>query len=586
MAVRSRYRDANNAAARAAAVAAMVAAAACTGVREPEPPGPPVVTLRAVGVTSEFGAVAAGTPEAAELGAKILEQGGNAVDAAVAAAFTLAVVDPGDSGLGGITLALIRLADGRTVAIDGASKTPAAFDLDRYIQIEEKGLSSWVAIESSAVPTTLPVLAHMNRMYGTMPLARLIQPAIDHAESGYTLSPFQITAIWRNYWGILNDITLSEMVLTNGYELPEGGEIFYRPALARALRLIRARGPHEFSFGTIAAAYEADMIRRGGWVTRRDLAVVRAREQHPDITDYRGYEIISFPSPGSGASVIEAMNLLETMSPELLREHSVDRTQMLTDVFRIVLSDQQSMMPDPNLHQALRDRTITTEEFTRDRASRLRLGEALQERDAPPVVTSCRPELGDDVQTTQVSVIDRWGNTVSMTSSLGNFYGTRKAVPEFGIIHNNLLGGSCPQGANWAYLSDMAPTIVAYNGRPFLSLGSAGSARISTVIALVMSNMIDRGMTLKEAIEAPRTLWFGTHVFGVLIEVAPPITRAHARDLLARGHEDSQLARFPTTHDELVAFGAVNAVHVDPESGIMSAVGDSRRNGAAVGASR
>jgi gamma-glutamyltranspeptidase/glutathione hydrolase len=567
-----------------AAAAALLASIACTGVREPEPPGPPVVALRAIEATSEFGVVAAGSPYAAEVGTRILEEGGNAVDAAIAAAFTLAVVDPGDSGLGGITLALIRFADGRTVAIDGASKTPAAFDVERYKQLEEEEKTRR-AIESSAVPTSLQVLAHMNRMYGTMPLGRLIQPAIDIATSGYTVNPFQITTIWRDLEGIEVDETLSRMVLYNGSELPEVGQRFYRPAFARTLQLIRDRGPHEFSVGSIAAAYESDMMRRGGWVTRRDLAMVRAREQIPDTTDYRGYEVFSFPSPGSGASVVEAMNLLATLPQDLLREDSVDRLQMTTDVFRIVLADQQSVVPDPNVHQALRDRSYTTREFTRDRSARLEVGKALAEEDAPPVSRDCRGEP-DEPQTTQLSIVDRWGNAVSMTQTLGNFFGSSKAIPELGILHNNLLSGSCPRGAGWAFVSDMAPTIVAANGKPFLALGSAGSSRISTVIALVISNVIDRGMSLPEAIEAPRALWRGTTSRGVRIEVLPPITTGQVKSLKRRGHDRMSPIRFPTTFNSLVRTGAVNAIHVDPESGLVTGVGDPRRNGRAMGASR
>jgi gamma-glutamyltranspeptidase/glutathione hydrolase len=426
----------------------------------------------------------------------------------------------------------------------------------------------------------------MARRYGTKPLRELIQPAIEIAESGYTLSFFQITAIHRNIQNILEDEYLAGIVLRDGTYLPVEGERFYRPDFARSLRLIRDRGPHEFSVGTIAAAYQADMVSRGGWVTSRDLTMVRAREQHPNTTTYRGHEIVTFPSPGSGASVVEAINLLATLSPDLLREHSVDRMQITTDLFQIVLHDQQSMIPDPNVHQAFRDQTILTEQFAEDRSQRLEIGAALLDEEAPTIQRDCRPKPDDDGQTTQLSVIDRWGNAVSMTSSLGNFYGAGKAVPGYGIIHNNLLAGACPQGPRWAWVSDMAPTIVVRDGKPLLAIGSAGSARIPTLIALVISNMIDRGMTLAEAIDEPRTLWLGTHVGGLLIEVTPPITMAHVRELLARGHEDSWSVRFPTKLNALVAYGAVNAVHLDPETGVMTGVGDPRRNGRAMGASR
>jgi len=562
-----------------------ISAISCSKGYKKDRPGPPIYGYQAIEATSEFGVVAAGTSYATDVGVRVLEDGGNAVDAAVATAFALAVADPADSGLGGISLALIRLANGKAVAIDGASTTPAAFDLDHMMMLEEER-RSYSAIESTAVPTSLSVLANMARRYGTRSLGDLIQPAIDIAESGYVQSSFQITTIWRNIRGIRTDDYLAGMVLRNGTELPDEGDRFYRGDLAKSLRLIRDRGPQEFSVGTIAAAYEADVANRGGWVTRHDLSKVRAREQIPDTTEYRGYEIVAFPSPGSGASVVEAMNLLETLSPELLREHSVDRMQMVTDVFRIVLADQQSMIPDPNIHQALRDRTFSTEEFTRDRSERLEVGEALAADEAPEVTRRCRPEPDDDGQTTQISVIDRWGNAVSMTSSLGNFYGARKAVPGYGIIYNNLLSGSCPQGPNWAFISDMAPTIVVRDGKPFLVLGSAGSARISTVIAFVISNMIDRGMSLAEAIDAPRTLWRGTTSRGVMIEVLPPITMADVDSLLERGHQEPRLIRFPTKLNYLITAGAVNAAHLDPETGIMTAVGDPRRNGRAMGAKR
>jgi len=595
----------------------------CTGSREAERPGPPVAVLRSLPATSTHGVVSCGSWYAAEAGARILAEGGNAIDAAVTSAFVLAVADPADSGLGGISLALIRLADGRAVAIDGASTTPAAFDLEKMIAIEEERRTS-SAIECTAVPTTLVVLAGMARLYGTQPIAELIQPAIDVAESGYLPTWFQITAIWRNLNGILEDEYLANMVLANGTELPRPGEVLYRPDLARSLRLIRDRGPQEFTVGSIAKAYERDIAKRGGWVTMRDLASARAREQMPDRTTYRGYDVISCPSPGSGASVVEAMNLLASISPEVLSRHSVDRMQMLADVFRIVMADQHAKVPDPNIHQALRDRTFESEEFTNDRSRRLRVGKAIDKEDAPPEVSrsSCRePPDDDEHQTTQLSVIDRWGNAVSMTSTLGNFYGVRKAVPGYGVIHNNLLNGTCPQGPNWAYVSDMAPTIVARDGRVLLVLGSAGSSRISTAIATVISNMVDRGMTLPEAIEAPRTMWRGSSSWsgtrrrgsgsgrrtgsrtgtwsgtrrrsssgsrssgGAMVELLPPITMADVRELKTRGIEDVRVVEFPSQMNSLVNTGAVNAVHLDPETGVMTGVGDPRRQGRSAGAS-
>ncbi len=565
-------------AAAALAIAIAAATSACTQARRADSARPEVRELRAVEARSEHGMIATGTADSSRIGARILEAGGNAVDAAVAAAFALAVVDPGDSGLGGMTLALVRLADGRTVAVDGWAKVPMRIDADRIAELQQAKVRR--ALEYTAAPTSLATLAYLSERYGTMPLADLIMPAVEVAEGGFTQTTFQISSMERYLDSMLQSEHLRFLVLDNGTDLPSLEKVYFRPKFAECLRRIARRGAADFYRGSMAAELVADISRWGGFVTLQDLGLARVRELTPATGTYRGLDVFAFPSPGSGGAVVEALNILEQFPVEQLRGQSVDRLQILIESFRIALGDRRQFRPDPNLPDGHRNLHFLTKEFAAERAAMIHLGTALPQDAFPPP----SPCVETDTQTTHVSVVDRWGNTVSMTQTLSNFYGAQEMHPDLEIPYNNLLEGVCDPVPRTAIVSDMAPTIVVRDGAPLLALGSAGSSRIPAIIALVVSNVVDGGMGVGEAVQAPRMLWGGRRLPPLSIEVRPPVTKKLVRWLEDMGYTDIATIELPSPLGRFAIYGGVNAVYRDPSTGVLIGVGDPRRECVALGA--
>ena len=564
-------------------VAAVVGAVACSLASSPSDEPEKVSRLVARPAVSDLGMVASTSVEANQIGVQILARGGNAVDAAVAMAVALGAADPGDSGLGGATFILVRLASGRAVAIDGSALVPMTVSQPalKLLHDAERKFGP----ELAATPGTLAALELARSRYGTLPLRELIEPAIPIAEAGYPLTPFHRASIFKYLDDIRQSPSLASVVLDGaGDPLPSGALIRW-PGLARTLRRIADGGAAEFYQGTIAAEIETDMIRHHGFVRRPDLMMVRARELEPYRGSYRGLEVLAFPAPGGGGAVIESLNLLECLAPELLRSDGVDRLQAMAEAFHIAIGDHRALAPDPNLPQPFVEPEYLDKGYAANRAKLITFGRPVPEDAFLP--KDYRPEL--ESQTVQVSVIDRDGNAVSLTQTLSRFFGNKVVAQELGFLYNTLLGGADP--SNPAHLRprtilvwDGAPTIVVDGNRPLLVLGSAGSSRIAGIIATVISNIVDRRMTLAEAVQAPRVLWSeGDTSKGLGIEIYPPIRERHARALKAMGYQEGVLARFPSPYLELYRFGGVNAVYRDPATGRLTGVGDPRRSADARG---
>lgn len=542
-----------------------------------------VERLVAVPALSETGMVASSMPEANWIGVQILVDGGNAVDAAVAMALALGVADPGDSGLGGTAYILIRMADGTVEAIDGSSPVPMRVSrstLQRILDVEQK-----YGPELSSTPGALAALDEARSKFGTLSLADLVTPSITLAEAGYRLSPFQQASIGRYLDDVRASEPLASIVLEDGMDPVAVGTLMRWPGLSATLRAIRDGGVDEFYRGSIAAAIEADMIRRGGYVRRHDLARVRPRRLEPLRGSYRGLEVLTYPVPGAGAAVIEGLNILECFPPELLRRNHVDRLQLMAEAFHLAIDDHHSFQPDALLPQGARALWYTGKHHAAARAEVIEFG-------APVAAEHFRgespgPEL--ESQTVQVSVIDSQGNAVALTQTLGRFFGNKVVAAEMGFLYNTFLGGANPSDPlklrpGSLLPMDSAPTIVVADGRPMLALGSAGSTRIPGAVATVISNVVDRGMDLATAIEAPRVLWGrGSTTKGLLIEVFPPVTPAAADLLEAMGYDPGLRVSPPAQYLDLGKFGAVNAVYRDPDTGTLTGVGDPRRNCSAMG---
>ena len=583
----------------------VVAAAAVPGHSvEPLPPeaeartGKPLpAAIRTSVARSDFGMVASGSPEATDAGVRILENGGNAIDAAVAAALMLGVADPDASGLGGMTYMVVRLADGRTVAIDGTAPTPRIVDAARLQELKNTDQMQGHAL--AAVPTTLAVLEFARNRYGSMSMAELIQPSVEVAESGFLLNPAQI--VWTNVYyervlrsGYLRLIALGDNSLIGrptdeDVAIGQPGDLRCRPDLARTLRRIQREGVASFYRGSIADQIEADMQANGGFVTKSDLAMLRIQETQPLHSTYRGRHVISFPPPGGGAVILESLNILENFPSSLLAEDSVWRQQLLIEALRIAFSDRLAGGASP-AGAMFRTPDHLSKEHARWRSQSISDGSPIADADLRgPVNPECAP-TGDS--TTHVSVADSWGNVVSLTQTLGRSFGAEVATPALGFPYNSLLEGfnfdkpQCP-----GYLqpgvkcpSDMAPTIVLDDdGTLVAALGAPSSSRIPAIIISVISNLVDRGMGLVEAIDAPRVLTGGLSRAQTIIEVAGPITTNHVDALETMGYEDIERMPYPPASRRIVLYGGVNAVGWDTVAMTFVGVGDGRRWGSARG---
>ncbi len=543
---------------------------------------PPLVASEA---RSDHGMVSTGSVEATRAGVRILEKGGNAVDAAVAAAFVLGVADPGGSGLGGMTYILISLSNGRAVAIDGSVISPIAADPSTLLAIRDSGESFGAKVV--AVPVTLAALNRALERYGTMDLKTVLAPAIEIAERGYRRSPNSVA--WTK--GYLDEIRASRylrfVVLNDGEDLGPAGDIVCRPDLARTLRRIADEGVDSFYRGDIAAQMVAHLRSLGGYIRRSDLASVRVPESPALPSRYRSAEILAFPFPGAGPEVVESLNILQTFPTEVLADHTVKRLHLLVEAYRIAQIDHRQFAYRP-VQQVMGTPGYLGEAHARARAALITPGRAILETDLE--VKTSVSILGE--HTTQVSVADTLGNAVSLTQTLCRQYGVKIATPGLGFPYNScleFLDFENPESplflsARRRYPSGMAPTIFRDNGR-LVILGSAGSDRIAPSVTEVISNIIDRNMDLRAAVVAPRVLWNSAHdPPRVCLEIADPVTTNDADRLQGSGFEHMyRLVYPPIPLSDSAFFGGVNAVLYDAATGIFSGVADPRRSGYAEG---
>jgi gamma-glutamyltranspeptidase/glutathione hydrolase len=540
--------------------------------------GPIVRQLDTDAPQSIYGMVAAPTHEASLIATEILEAGGNAVDAAVAAAFALSVSDPGDGGLGAAIYILIRFADGRTTVIDGSAVVPLRVDRERLRAVQAARAES--GVELAAVPGWLAALDHATSKYGTLPLAELIEPAIVLAEGGYHATPFQEVSITTYFEDVLKSDYLRYLILDNGKEVPSVDSLQCRPVLANTLRRIAVGGVEEFYRGSMAAEIESDMEARGGFVDRDDLALMRVREVTPLRGSYRDVEVLAIPYPSLGGAVIQALNILEQFPADALDLDTVDRLQILIEAFHIAIADHERTLEDSRLIALRGQEQMLSKAFAAERAGLIEPGKALV-NDEFPLQQQDQGTVGN---TAQVSVVDRWGNAVSLTHTLGRFYGNKVANPSLGFPYNSLLEGEEEHKARARIPTSMCPSMVVKDGDVLLVLGSGSSNRIPGILATVISNIVDRRLGLREAVLAPRVLWGPYKGYSYYAEVFQSITKGQVRELRTFGYDPIFGVRLPVRLSRFSRTGSVNAVHFDRESRIMTGVGDPRRNGAAVGA--
>lgn len=515
-------------------------------------------------VTAANGMVASAHALASQAGIEILKAGGNAVDAAVAAAFAVGVVEPNASGIGGEGMMVIYLAKRKKVAaIDYRSAAPAAaVSLD---QVPASGLAA------TAIPGTVAGLTLALEKYGTMPLARVMEPAIRLAADGFAVSPTLAGIILDHFEALSGDEGLARVFCPKGLPL-EAGDVLKNPDLAESLRKIAAGGRDVFYRGELAEAIVAAMEAGGGLITREDLATYRAIERDPVRGKYRGYELISAPPPVGGLAVVEIMAILDRFNLRSHRPLSAGRIHLMAEAMKRGMADWRAFVGDPDF-VSVPVAGLLAKSYISQRAGEIDPKKISRE------ILPGKPgvERTHSASTTSLAVADRDGNLVALTQTISDFFGAKVMVEGTGITLNNEMGNFSARGVNsLAPLKRMrttiAPTIIVKGRKPFAALGTPGAARILTTTPLLISNLIDDRMGIQEAIEMPR--FFPSEDELLLENRFPPETIAVLENM---GYTVKPREAFD------LFFGGAQGIVIDPKTRRRVGGADPRRDGAVVG---
>lgn len=476
-------------------------------------------------VYAPHGMVASQERLATQAGVEVLEAGGNAVDAAVAVGFALAVTLPQAGNLGGGGFMLVHMAGddqdapGETVAIDYRETAPAAAYRDMYLDSDgnaDPNLSRFTPL-AVGVPGTVAGLTLALKRYGTMPLADVVAPAIRLAEGGITVSAELSESLARSQERLTGWPSTAAIFYKPDGSAHLPGEVLKQPDLATSLRAIASDGPAAFYEGAIAEAIAAEMKRSGGLITLEDLAAYKAVLREPVAGTYRGAEIRSMPPPSSGGThLVQILNILEGYDIASLGAGSAATIHLMAEAMKRAYADRSAFLGDSDFVD------VPVAGLTaKDYAASLR-AEIDPDRATPAEeIAPGTPQPLESDQTTHFSVVDQHGNAVSNTTTLNFSYGVGLVAEGTGILLNNEMDDfSAKPGVPNAYgliggeanaiepgkrpLSSMSPTIVLKDGRVFLVTGSPGGSRIITTVLQVVMNVVDHGMNVAEASAAPR----------------------------------------------------------------------------------
>jgi gamma-glutamyltranspeptidase/glutathione hydrolase len=468
---------------------------------------------------------------ASRAGVEIMQAGGNAVDAAVATGFALAVVHPAAGNIGGGGFMLIRMADGKTHFLDYREKAPAAATRDMYLDPQGNVIpgASEVGYKSIGVPGSVAGMVFAEQKYGKLTLKQVMAPAIRLAHEGYALTWGEARDMQRD--SDLAKFPESRRVFQRDGNYYQPGEIFRQPDLAHTLQRI-ADKPDDFYHGALARELAAAMQKGGGLMTVDDLAQYEVKEREPVRGTYREYEVISAPPPSSGGTVlIESLNILEGYDLAKMGNRSAQSIHYTIEAFRRAFFDRAEFMGDPDFSKIPVAQLI-------DKKYAAAWRESIEPVRASPSLGLKRPEVFHELEqyaathlqplgmhegphTTHYSVVDADGNAVAVTTTINSWFGSQVTAEGLGFLLNDemddfsakpnvpnsdglIQGAANAIGPGKRPLSSMTPTIVVRDGKPFLVLGSPGSSKIITTVANVLMGVVDYGMNIQEAVNAPR----------------------------------------------------------------------------------
>lgn len=531
---------------------------------------------------SRNGMVASAHPLASKVGVDILKAGGNAVDAAVAVGFALGVVEPNASGLGGGGFMLIRFAEtGEMAFIDFREKAPGKSTPDMYPLTEQgkpaldhRGLKpSVVGGLAVGVPGEVAGLLTALEKYGTMDRKQVMAPAIAQARKGITVSAVLADLIQKEMESLAPFEASRKLYFKDDLPKVEGDTV-QNLDLAATLETIALKGKDGFYKGDIAKKIADAVQKDGGIITTEDLANYDVSFREPVTGTYRGYEIISAPPASSGGThVIELLNILEYFNMKALGFNTPESCHIWAEAMKLMYADRAAFMADTDFIKVPLG-GLTSKEYARSQFARINLA-------APTSVTESGDPWGyESGSTSHFSIVDSKGNMVAATKTINHFFGSGITVPGTGILLNDEMDDFSlkPGNANSIEpgkkpLSSMSPTLIMKDGKSFATLGTPGGKRIITTVAQMISNLVDYGMDIQEAIDAPRT----NHYQEGKLKIESRIPESVQKALEAKGHILDVMQPFD------LYFGGAQGITIDPVTGELHGGADPRRDGQAMG---
>ena len=528
------------------------------------------------GATGKVGVVSTSKVEASRIGAESLRKGGNAIDAAVAAGFALGVVEPNSSGLGGGGFMLIRIAKtGETVFIDFRERAPQKSSPEMWtVGADGKvvGNQKLEGGKAAAVPGEVAGLLYALENYGTMSREQVIRPAANLAKNGFYVTP-TLSNDMKSQFDKLEKYPESAKVFLNQEGLPyEVDDLFTNPDMAKTLDIIIKNGKDGFYKGEVAEAIVKTLNKYDGLYTMEDLANYKPLVRQPVKGTYRGYEIISSPSPSSGgAIVIEILNILENFDIGSLKVNSPEYLHLFSEAYKLAYADRAKYMGDSD-YTPVPMKGFVSKKYAKEIAKDIDLKVSHDSK-------AHDPWLYESEDTTHYSIADKEGNMVAITKTVNGLFGNSVVVDGYGFVMNNemddfVLGAGHPNSVapSKTPLSSMSPTIVLKDGKPFMVLGSPGATKIISTVSQVISRVIDHKMGMQDAIDAPR-LWDNT---SNKINVETRIPDETLKRLEAMGHKTNKTSEWDR------GMGSVQGVLYKAD-GTLEGGADPRRDGKALG---
>jgi gamma-glutamyltranspeptidase/glutathione hydrolase len=512
-------------------------------------------------------------PLASAAGMEMLAGGGNAVDAAVAMQFALTVVEPMMVGLIGGTTMHIRLADGSHRILDGMSQAPLNARPDMYRPIpgaapevyDVEGKENQVGPKAVAAPGSLRAWCLALQRFGTMSLADVMQPAIRHAARGFAVTPYLSDCIESAGPDLVKDKLAAQRLLPDGTPLNAGARLV-QADYAEALTLVSQQGEGALHGGPLGDRLVDCMEKTGGFVSRADLTGYKVMERAPIRGRYRGWKIVAPPPPAaSGVHITQMLNILEGYDVSMLGFGTVETLHLLAEVLKIAFADRAAASGDPAFIKVPVER-ITSKAYADERRAMIDLFHAKK--------WSSGLAGREGADTTHLTVADGMGNVVTTTQTINSLFGARFVVPGTGMVPNDYMGTFDPRPGNALSIlpgkrvtTSMSPTMALRDGKVRYALGLPGGRKIFPSVLQALINLIDHGMSLQEAVEAPR-IW----TEGPVLEVEHGIPEPVRQGLEAKGHK---LQRMPTVA------GGMNAIQFH-DDGTMTGAACWRADGAAV----